>query len=174
MAKHGLANAKKSYISFKKWLWISVKRDTPLPALGSLCQRLANLTVKKCLLMFRWSLLCLCSSCPLCLVLSLGTIAKECLLCALPSGICIHWWGPHEPSLLQAAHFHLSQPCLLGEMLQPHNHLGGPSLYSPVCPCLSCIGDPRTGHSTHVIIMREFQTFFYRSYRSLHSAKYIK
>ena len=39
--------------------------------------------------------------------------------------------SPHpEPSLLQAEQSQLSQPLLIGQMLQPLNHLCGPSLDS--------------------------------------------
>ncbi|KAK4806513.1 hypothetical protein QYF61_021349 [Mycteria americana] len=61
---------------------------------------------------------------------------------------------PSEPSLLQAKLFQLSQPFLMGEMLQSLGAPVPPSTLWPfaglstLCPCLSCTAEPRTGHST--------------------------
>jgi len=54
-----------------------------------------------------------------------------------------------EPSLLQAEQPQFPQPFLIGRGVP----VPSPSLWpfaglSPVCPCLSRTGEPRTGHST--------------------------
>lgn len=79
-AKHGLADANKSYLSFKRFQ-ISPKRDTLLPVWA------ASASVwwpSQCLLMMRWSLSCLCGSCPLHLILSLGITENK----LKPSPLC--------------------------------------------------------------------------------------
>lgn len=46
------------------------------------------------------------------------------------SGDYRHWWDPSEPSLLKTEQTQLSQPFLIGEMLQFLKHLCSPSLAS--------------------------------------------
>lgn len=53
-----------------------------------------------------------------------------------------------KPALPQANQSHLSQPLVLGQMLQAFNNLNGPSFDpSPVYLCLSCTGMPSTAVS---------------------------
>lgn len=57
-----------------------------------------------------------------------------CLLCPLPSGICILWRDHPEPSLLQAGQSQHSEPFLLWGML-PSLH----DLYGPLLDCLQYV-----------------------------------
>jgi len=56
--------------------------------------------------------------------------------------------SPSKPCLLEAEQSQLSQHFLVVEMFQSLNSCHGPSLDSLQFICLSCIGEPRTGHST--------------------------
>ena len=53
-----------------------------------------------------------------------------------------------EPPLLQAEQPQLSQPVLIGEVLQPLIIFVVSSGLAPTGPCPSYVGGPRAGHST--------------------------
>ena len=53
-----------------------------------------------------------------------------------------------KPFLFQATHLQLSQPLLIGEILQFFYHICGPTLNSFQCDHVSCTGEPITAYST--------------------------
>ncbi|PKU46071.1 gamma-aminobutyric acid receptor subunit alpha-4 isoform x1 [Limosa lapponica baueri] len=97
----------------------------------NLCQCPVTLTVEKCFLMFRKNLLCF-TLCLLPPVLSLGTTEKSLALSSLfpPIRYFYTWIRSPDPSHLLAKQSQLSQPFLVGEMLQSLHHLCGPLLDS--------------------------------------------
>ena len=137
------------------WL-LSISKDADsTTALDNLCQHLVTLTVRKCFLMFRGHLLCFCL-CPLPLVLSLGTNAKS----LAPS-------YPHPPFrysyTLISSPWVFSSPGWTIPALSPFPHRRDAPVPSPflwpfsglsaVCPCLSCIGEPKIGHDTPAAVL---------------------
>ena len=123
-------------------------------SLGNLCQCSVTLTVKKCFLMFRGNLLCF----RLCLWSWHWAPLKRAWLhpiCTFPSSICTHWWDPWAfsppgwavPALSGFPNRRDAAVPLLS--LQPFAAL------SPVCLCLFCTGQPRTGPSTPPVLNRE-------------------
>lgn len=116
----------KSHISLKRWLWISPKREIPLPAWAACASTWPPSQSKS---------VCWCSdgassvqfmpfaSCPV-----TGHQWKE--SGAISSTPSLQVFAPCAPSLLQAKQFQLSQTVLIGKMLQSLNCLCGPSVYS--------------------------------------------
>ena len=98
----------------------------------------------KAFLMFRGNLLCF-SLCPLPLVLPLGTTEKSLVPSFVHppfSCLCTSMRSP-QPSLLQVKQSRLSQPFLIGEMLQSLHHLRGILLDSRQCVHVSLVlGSP--------------------------------
>ena len=92
---------------------------------------------------------------PLPLILSLPVLIKSPSpgFCMLSSGT-IRYMVPQEPSLLQAEKPQLSQPVLIGEVLQPCDHLCGPPLdllqHLHVLPVL---GEMYTTFSCHTLVL---------------------
>lgn len=95
-------------------LWVSLRRETSPPPLGSLCQYSVTPAVKMCFLVLGGNLLCF-NLWALSLVLSPNTTERAWfpLLCTLSSGICAHWQGVPKPSLLQVEEWQLSLPFLI-------------------------------------------------------------
>lgn len=61
----------------------------------------------------------------------------RCMICCIHNiASCHPMFSAHCPDWQPL----FSQPCLIWEMLQFPDHLGGPLLASPVCPC--CAGEP--------------------------------
>lgn len=106
-------------------------------SVGNLCQSSVTLTIK-CFLMFKQNLLFF-SSCPLLLVLSLSTTKESLAPPSLPHFIIYLFIYIDKIS---------PQSFLICLMFPSLHHLHSPSLDSPVDQCLSCTGEPRTGHST--------------------------
>lgn len=69
-----------------------------------------------------------------------------CLCCTLPSGVYIHGWDPSEPSPVQDEQSQPSWLFLVEELLllSLWPFVGLP----PVCSCISCTGESRTGPTT--------------------------
>lgn len=117
--------------------WISAKMETPQPVLATCASAQSTLTMKKCFQLFRQSLIHFLPP-----VLSVCTTEKSLSLSSLHPPFR-HFSRLKSPS---------SQPFLIREMFQFHCYLGGLFLgLSPVCPCLTCTGEPRTGHNTPAV-----------------------
>lgn len=108
-----------------------------------------------------WCLLCLFSSCLLCLVLSLGNIEKNLETSPLHSPFrYLHTLMRSPVSLLFSRLKNPSSLSLFSRKLQGHNHFWEPSLGSLVCSCLTWTEKPWAMQRACVILMREFLTFF--------------
>jgi len=121
---------------------ISPRMKTPQSLWATRYQCLVTLSIKKHFLVFRQTLLCF-SLCPLPLALSLHTTEKS---LAPPSLHPSFRYLSLQASLLQDEQSQLSQPFLIGEVLQSLNYLSGPA--RDTLRYGSCAGEPRTGHSS--------------------------
>lgn len=110
-------------------------------------------------MVLRWCLLCLHSSCLLCLVLSLGSTGKGLEQPPLHSPFrYLHILMRSPASLLPSRLSNPSSLNLFSRKFQGLNRFWGSSLGSLFCTCLACAGKPRAGHSACMTLMREFQT----------------
>lgn len=102
------------------WLLSISKGGNSTPSLGSLCQCLVTLTVRRRIGVF-WCSFLLCAHCLLhCHWVPLSGAWLSLLDSSLQLFMCIGEISAPEPFLLQAKQFKLSQPFLIAEILKFH------------------------------------------------------
>lgn len=126
---------------------LSEHRDSTT-SLDSLCQCSDTLTVKRCFLMFRQSCV---SVCAFCILGCHWALLWQSWLCTFPPGVSLCWWGLSLSLLFSRPSSHKSLNLSLWERCFKCFKITVTLCWTlSSTPCLSCPGEPRSGHGAQV------------------------